>query len=107
MTHGGSRNNLLGPNPTPETIERLSLETQVTAQTPPTFLFHTGEDGAVPVENSVLFYSALRKAGVPGELHIFRAGPHGVGLDRFEDTKAWPDLLKSWMDHLGFLNKEA
>lgn len=106
-THSGSRNNLLGANPTAEAIDRMSLETRVTAETPPTFLFHTGEDAAVPAENSLLFYSALRKAGVPGELHLFRAGPHGVGLDRFEDTKAWPDLLKSWMEHSGLLKSDA
>jgi len=107
VTHGGSRNNLLGPDPGPEAIERMSLETRVTAETPPAFLFHTGEDAAVPVENSLLFYSALRKAGVPAELHAFRGGPHGVGLDRFEGTKSWPDLLNSWMDHLGLLKKDA
>ena len=107
VTHAGSRNNLLGPEATPDAIERMSLETRVTEETPPAFLFHTGEDAAVPVENSLLFYSALRKARVPAELHAFRAGPHGVGLDRFEATKAWPSLLKSWMEHLGLLKKDA
>jgi len=106
-THRGSRDNLLGPNPAPEAIERMSLETRVTAETPPAFLIHTGEDKTVPVENSILFYSALRKAGVPAELHVFRSGPHGIGLDRFEATRSWPALLQSWMKHLGLLKKQG
>ena len=61
-------------------MELLSNETQVTAATPPTFLFHTTDDAAVPVENSILFYEALRKGRVHAELHIFERGPHGVGL---------------------------
>lgn len=105
VTHVGSRNNLLGPDPSAELIEKMSLETQVTKETPPTFLFHTGEDQAVPVENSLLFYSALRKAGVAGELHVYRSGSHGAGLDRNPTTKSWPSLLKDWMEHLGFLTK--
>src|SRR5437660_2152553 len=79
-THKGSLSNLLGDNPDPKLMEGLSNELQVTAQTPPTFLFHTSEDKTVPVENSVLFYLALRKAGVAAEMHIFERGPHGVGL---------------------------
>ena len=78
--HRGSRDNLLGPNPDPKLVESLSNELQVTAATPPTFLFHTSNDPVVPVENSVLFYLALRKAGVPAEMHIYAQGPHGVGL---------------------------
>src|SRR5438034_38742 len=68
--HRGSRDNLLGRNPPPELVEKLSNETQVTARTPPTFLFHTDADTVVVPENSVLFYAALRKARVPAELHV-------------------------------------
>jgi acetyl esterase/lipase len=90
FAHVGSRNNLLGKNPDPKLVEDLSNDLRVTAQTPPTFLFHTTADAAVPVENSVRFYLALRKAGVPAELHIFQNGPHGVGLAPTDATlSAW------------------
>src|SRR3954447_4328289 len=75
--HRGSMRALLGDNPDPKLVELMSNELQVTPQTPPTFLFHTTTDTVVPVENSVLFYLALRKAGVPAEMHIYERGPHG------------------------------
>jgi acetyl esterase/lipase len=97
-THMGSRNNLLGQNPEARLVEKMSNEKQVTAETPPTFLFHTSTDTAVPPENSALFYLALRKHHVPAELHIFAEGPHGVGLaQRFPALRGWPDLLATWM----------
>ena len=71
--HRGSMRNLLGDTPDPKLVESLSSELQVTAQTPPTFLFHTNADTGVPPENSALFYMALRKAGVPAE-KILRPG---------------------------------
>lgn len=80
FTHEGSKRNLLGPNPTPQLIEFLSNEKQVTRETPPTFLFHTVEDTAVPVENSMMFADALRKHGVSFDLHIYEKGRHGIGL---------------------------
>jgi acetyl esterase/lipase len=106
-THMGSRNNLIGKDPDPKLVESLSNEEQVTSATPPTFLFHTGTDQAVPAENSVLFYLALRKAGVPAELHIYEKGPHGVGLAQSDPVlSTWPERLKSWMAAQGFLKKE-
>src|SRR5207248_1018499 len=75
-THMGSRVNLLGKEADPKLVELFSNETQVTPQTPPTFLFHTDEDRAVPPENSIFFYLALRKAGVPAELHVYEKGRH-------------------------------
>jgi acetyl esterase/lipase len=96
--HTGSRDSLLGENPDPALVALLSDETQVTAQTPPTFLFHTSEDATVPVQNSVMFYLALRKAGVPAEMHIFEKGQHGVGLAQDDPAlKAWPELLAAWL----------
>ena len=89
-THQGSRRNLLGENPDQALVELLSTEKQVTADTPPTFLFHTTEDTAVPPENSIAFYLALRKAGVPAELHIYERGPHGVGLARTYRASFFP-----------------
>jgi len=104
-THQGSLHNLLGDNPDSKLMQSLSDELQVTAQTPPTFLFHTTEDKTVPVENSVLFYLALRKAGVAAEMHIFERGPHGVGLALRDPALAlWPELLANWFRMRGLLS---
>jgi len=106
--HQGSRRNLLGENADPKLVENLSNEMQVTAQTPPTFLFHTTTDATVPVENSVMFYSALRKAGVPAELHIYERGPHGVGLAQTDEAlSSWPARLADWLRVRGLLNSAA
>jgi acetyl esterase/lipase len=103
-THKGSLKNLLGEHPDPKLVENLSNELQVTPRTPPTFLFHTNEDKGVPAENSVLFYLALRKAGVPAEMHIFEHGPHGVGLALADPALAmWPTLLANWFRERGLL----
>jgi acetyl esterase/lipase len=104
FAHVGSRTNLLGKNPDPKLVEDLSNDQRVTAQTPPTFLFHTTADATVPVENSVRFYLALRKAGVPAEMHIFQNGPHGVGLAPTDATlSAWSGLLANWLRERGLL----
>ncbi len=104
FTHQGSLKNLLGDHPDPKLVESLSNELQVTVQTPPTFLFHTTEDKSVPAENSVLFYLALKKAGVPAEMHIFERGPHGVGLALNDPALAmWPTLLANWFRDRGLL----
>lgn len=97
-THQGSKNSLLGANPDPELAKSLSGELAVTKQTPPTFLFHTNADTTVPVENSVYYYLALRKAGIPAEMHIFEKGPHGVGLANDDAALAeWSKLLANWL----------
>jgi len=107
-THRGSRDNLLGPDPDPKLVESLSNELQVTAATPPTFLFHTSTDTVVPAENSVLFYLALRKAGVPAEMHIYERGPHGVGLAPTDEAlSTWPARLADWLRVRGLLNGGA
>jgi acetyl esterase/lipase len=103
-THRGSKRNLLGNSPDPKLVKSLSNETQVTKDTPPTFLFHTSTDRVVPAENSVLFYLACRKAGVPVEMHIYERGRHGVGLAPNDPIlKTWPGRLKDWMKLHGFL----
>ena len=79
-THGGSRTNLLGNTPAPELIELLSNEKQVTKDTPPCFIWHTWEDNAVKVENSLDFASALQRNHVPFDLHVYQKGGHGMGL---------------------------
>jgi acetyl esterase/lipase len=104
-THKGSLQSLLGNDPDPKLVESLSNELQVTAQTPPTFLFHTTADTTVPVENSVLFYLALRKAGVPAEMHIYERGPHGLGLAPLDEAlSSWPSRLAAWLRVHGLLN---
>ena len=95
-THTGSRDNLLGMNPDPALVRSLSNEFQVTSETPPAFLFHTDEDHYVPTENSIAFYLALRHAGVPAELHIYRRGGHGVGMAQdIPGTRDWPDRCRA------------
>jgi acetyl esterase/lipase len=107
VTHQGSRKNLLGDNPDPKLVELMSSELQVTSETPPTFLFHTDADKGVPPQNSVLFYLALKKAGVPAEMHIYEKGPHGVGLAKDRPALAtWPDLCREWMKGRGLLDKK-
>jgi len=104
-THRGSQKNLLGENADPQLVRSLSNEKQVTDQTPPTFLFHTTEDKAVPPENSVQFYLALVRAGVPCELHIFEKGRHGVGLGRdIPGTRLWSELCVAWLRNRGVLD---
>lgn len=103
FTHEGSRRHLLGEDPAPDLVARLSTERQVSPRTPPTFLFHTTTDTGVPPENSVSFYLALRKAGVPAELHIYERGPHGVGLAPHDPVlSTWPERLIAWMQVHGW-----
>lgn len=78
FTHVGSREHLLGADATQEAIDTMSLEKQVTDRTVPTFIWHTVEDNAVPVENSLQYASALRRAGVPFEMHLYEQGHHGL-----------------------------
>lgn len=105
-THQGSLHNLLGDTPDPALARELSSEFQVTANTPPTFLFSTSADKTVPAENSVAYYLALHKAGVPAELHIFQNGPHGVGLALADPAlSVWPTLLLDWLRVRGLLSK--
>ena len=106
VAHAGSRKYLLGDHPDAALVTELSAENKVTAQTPPTFIYTTTDDKTVPVMNSVMFYSALVKAGVPAEMHIFQNGPHGTGLAQgFPDLKVWPDLLATWLRARGLMAK--
>lgn len=103
-THAGSRRALLGPEPTPDRLHLLSLERQVSAATPPTLLIHTQEDKSVPVENSLLFYQALTRAGVPAELYAFERGSHGMGMRAGLGTASdWPARAAEWLRARGLL----
>jgi len=102
--HKGSAENLLGTPPDPALAKQLSNELNVTSTTPPTFLFSTSADTLVPPENTVAFYLALHKAGVPAEMHIFEKGPHGVGLDLNDVALSeWGILLRNWLRTRGAL----
>lgn len=111
ITHGGSRTNLLGKEPSADLVELLSNEKQVTAQTPPCFIFHTWEDNAVKVENALEFAAALRKAGVPFDLHVYEKGAHGMGLGAGRAGTApgahhpWTQACLDWLKLRGFLDK--
>src|SRR5687767_5054941 len=104
FTHAGSKRQLLGGDPSPELVRLLSNELQVTKETPPCFLWHTIEDKAVPVENSLLFASALRRAGVPFSLHVYEKGAHGLGLGRpGREAPPWAEQLLFWFKERAFL----
>jgi acetyl esterase/lipase len=98
FTHTGSRDNLIGANASPEKVQHFSLDEQVNAETPPTFLIHSEDDQTVPVENSLRYFAALKKAKVPAELHVYPTGGHGYGLGvNAGSPSQWPEALKAWL----------
>ena len=97
LAHKGSRENMLGKNPSEEKIKLYSNELQVTPNTPLTFLIHAADDKAVKVENSIAFFSALQKNKVPSEIHIIQKGGHGFGLHNKQEPIEWIDLVFGWM----------
>ncbi|MDR2440466.1 MAG: alpha/beta hydrolase [Planctomycetaceae bacterium] len=108
FTHIGSQNNLIGANAPKELIDYYSNEKHVTEKTPPTFIFFTNEDTAVPAENGIAFYLALRKHKIPAELHIYQKGAHGQGLAKNRTgNEIWPELCKAWLINNGFLKKQV
>lgn len=108
-THKGSRDNLLGPDPT--TAERAATSVDLLvgtpewrASTPPIFIWHTAEDAAVPVQHSYLLGMALAAAGVPHELHVFPHGAHGLGLAEGSGAAArWTSLCEDWLRAEGWI----
>ena len=103
--HEGSFKNLLGEEKSKELGKNYSLDKRITAQTPPTFLWHTAEDQAVPVENSLLFALELQRHKVPFELHVFPKGRHGLGLgvdDDIPELRVWPDLCATWLKKMNW-----
>ena len=107
FAHKGSRQHLLGPNPSKETVESYSSELQVSAQTPPAFIVHALNDSTVPVKNSMLFYDALIAKKVNASLHIFPQGGHGIRMfDNPGSTVLFPELMLLWMKENRFLVKD-
>jgi len=106
FAHKGSVQNLLGKDPSPDLLKEVSNELHVTKETPPCFLWHTDEDKGVLVENTLLFAEALRRAGVPFDLHIYEKGPHGLGLGTHEyNPSKWHPWTKDcvfWLQGHGF-----
>jgi acetyl esterase/lipase len=103
-THKGSERNLLGESPDPRVLESFQSDLNVTKDTPPTFLFHTLEDKAVPPQNSVAFYAAMIRHGVPGELHVYEKGAHGLGLaKKTPGTSDWSNACRRWLESKQFV----
>jgi acetyl esterase/lipase len=100
-THAGSKRNLLGTNPPPDLVRFLSSELQVTSNTPPCFVWHTWEDKGVKVENTLEFGAALRRAGVPFDLHVYEKGAHGIGTGK---NHPWTRDCLYWLREHGFVN---
>jgi len=105
-THYGSRQNLVGKTPANELVDYYSNELQVKHDTPPAILIHTNEDSAVPPENSILYYLALRKYNIPAAIHIWEKGRHGLGFakDGEHAFKSWPQIAKEWMIERDIIN---
>ena len=105
-THVGSKRNLLGDTPDPTLVEDLSNELRVNAETPPTFLWSLRDDAAVPIENSLQFALACRKAKVPFEIHLYDGKPHGIGLGakppEFANAHPWTADLLAWLKARGW-----
>lgn len=102
LMHGGSRTNLLGPQPSPEKIKEYSNELQVNAKTPPTFLTHAQDDKTVPVKNSIRFYEQLQAYKVPSELYLYEKGGHGFGMNNKTSDVKWMDLAAIFLKKNGF-----
>ena len=104
FTHKLSRDNLIGPNPDAELTKRFSNELNVSPRTPPTFIVHASDDRSVPVQNSVKYYVALQKNGVPAELHVYESGGHGFGLAKSGHSESgWPEACRVWLQARGML----
>ena len=101
-THGGSRKALLGSDPPLDLVRRFSNELQVTSETPPTFIVHSTDDQAVPVENSLQLYQALVEHSVPAEMHLYESGGHGYGMAEADEVlSTWMDRLSDWLKGRG------
>ena len=106
ITHMGSRLSLLGNSPTSDLVKHFSNDLQVTGKTPPAFMVHSLDDGAVPVENSIRYALAMQENKIPCELHIYQTGGHGYGLAPWGGTHSmWPEACRKWLEARGFLSR--
>lgn len=103
VTHKGSKTNLLGENANAELIDKYSNEKQVSAATPKTFIVHATDDKAVPVENSINYYLALKQNKIPAEMHIYENGGHGFGLGVEGTNATWSKACENWLIANGFI----
>lgn len=107
ITHGGSRNNLLGPQASDELVAELSADERVDTDTPPTLLIHSNNDTVVPVANPQRYYDACLKHQVPVEMHLYETGGHGYGMWADSGTVAgWPAVLEDWLTARGLVTKD-
>jgi len=108
ITHWGSRESLLGKNPTPEMVQHFSNALQVTAKTPPAFMMHSMDDGVVPVQNSIEYALAMKQNNIPCELHIYEHGGHGygLGLKKTGTESTWTKACEKWLEVNGFLTRK-
>jgi acetyl esterase/lipase len=105
ITHWGSRVNLLGDSPSPELVKHYSNELQVNSETPPAFMVHSLDDGAVPVQNSINYALAMHKSNIPCELHIYQSGGHGYGMGKTTNTEStWTGSCYKWLEKNGLLS---
>ncbi|MDB5142254.1 MAG: alpha/beta hydrolase [Mucilaginibacter sp.] len=102
LAHAGSRENLIGKNPSQELVDLYSNEKQITPDTPPCFLIHAEDDNTVPVQNALLFYDALIKNKVKAEMHLFEEGGHGFGMNNPKSKDKWFDWAANWLNENGF-----
>jgi len=102
-THAGSRQNLLGPDPSDALRAATSADLLVTSDAPPFFIWHTAEDAVVPVQHSYLLAMALAAVDVPHELHVFPLGPHGLGLAEGSGSARWTSLCADWLREQGWI----
>ena len=101
FTHQGSKNNLLGMNPSEELVKLYSNELQVNEQTPPAFIMHSSDDTVVPVQNTINYYLAMCKHGVPASVHFYPVGGHGWGYNEsFPYKTQWKNELEKWLKEI-------
>jgi acetyl esterase/lipase len=105
LAHMGSRDNLIGKNPSPADIKEYSNELHVTKKTPPTYLVHAEDDHGVKVQNTLLFGEALQQNKVPFDFYLYEKGGHGFGMNNPTSNIKWMDLLQEWMTKSGWLTK--
>jgi acetyl esterase/lipase len=103
----GNMEFLVGENPSPQMLDTISIVRHVTKETSPSFIYSTSGDQTVNSLNATAYYDALKRAGVPAELHIFELGPHGTGMGQnlkgLAELEVWPTLLEHWMQFHGWM----